>query len=109
MATGRKTGGRTKGTPNKVTKALRDMILGALDEAGGQEYLTRQAGQNPTAFMALLGKVLPTQLTGDPAQPVVVEMTSAERELEARNLIRKAFGKPLLTIEELAQPAAAEK
>jgi hypothetical protein len=46
------------------------MILGALDEAGGQEYLTRQAEKNPTAFMTLLGKVLPTQLAGTPEQPI---------------------------------------
>ncbi len=56
---GRKTGGRQKGTPNKVTKALKEMILGALDDAGGQEYLAKQAGKNPAAFMTLIGKVLP--------------------------------------------------
>ena len=38
------------------------MILGALDEAGGQAYLAQQARQNPTAFMTLLGKVLPQQV-----------------------------------------------
>jgi len=42
------------------------MILGALDDAGGQQYLARQAEQNPTAFMTLLGKVLPMQLAGLP-------------------------------------------
>jgi len=51
--------GRTKGSPNKNTKALREMMLGALDDAGGQEYLAQQAIENPTAFMTLLGKVLP--------------------------------------------------
>lgn len=35
---GERRGGRQAGTPNKVTKALKDMILGALDEAGGEEY-----------------------------------------------------------------------
>lgn len=33
--------GRKKGELNKVTRALKDMILGALDGAGGQEYLQR--------------------------------------------------------------------
>ena len=65
--------GRKKGTPNKVTKALKDMILGALDGLGGQEYLTRQGEENPVAFMALLGKVLPTTLAGDPSNPVVIQ------------------------------------
>ena len=59
-----KKGGRTKGTPNKVTGELRQMILDALSEKGGTEYLARQADENPTAFMSLLGKVLPMTLSG---------------------------------------------
>lgn len=58
-----KTGGRKKGVPNKNTKALKDMILGALVDAGGQDYLSSQAKKNPVAFMGLLGKVLPSTLT----------------------------------------------
>lgn len=54
--------GRPKGAVNKNTKALKDMILGALEGAGGQEYLQRQADENPGAFMALIGKVLPQEL-----------------------------------------------
>jgi hypothetical protein len=65
-----KTGGRTKGTPNKATKALKDMILGALDGVGGENYLRQQASENPTAFLTLVGKVLPLQLSGDPANPI---------------------------------------
>ena len=59
--------------PNKVTQALKDMILGALDNLGGQEYLKRQGEENPVAFMTLLGKVLPTTLAGDPSNPVVIQ------------------------------------
>ena len=51
--------GRVKGVPNKVTKELKEMILGALDDAGGQRYLARQAEENPIAFLTLVGKVLP--------------------------------------------------
>lgn len=62
-ATGRaKTGGRKKGSPNKVTKELKTMILGALDENGGQKYLSQQAQENPTAFLQLLGKILPNEM-----------------------------------------------
>lgn len=56
--------GRKKGVPNKFTQALKDQILGALDAAGGQDYLARQAEENPGPFMALVGKVLPTTLNG---------------------------------------------
>lgn len=56
--------GRKKGVPNKQTTLLKDMILTALDGAGGAVYLQQQAIENPTAFMTLVGKVLPLQLTG---------------------------------------------
>lgn len=62
MAAGRKTGGRAAGTPNKVTGELKDMILTALDKAGGVKYLHKQAADNPQAFMTLVGKVLPLQV-----------------------------------------------
>ena len=64
--------GRKKGVPNKVTKALKDMILGALDDAGGQTYLATQAKANPAAFMTLVGKVLPMQVAGDADNPLIV-------------------------------------
>ena len=48
--------GRPRGVPNKLNADLRAMILGALSEAGGQEYLARQANENPTAFLTLIGK-----------------------------------------------------
>jgi hypothetical protein len=41
MAEGFKTGGRQKGTPNKMTKALKDMILGALEAKGGRRLIWR--------------------------------------------------------------------
>lgn len=65
--------GRPKGVPNKITGTLKEMILGALDNAGGVEYLTRQADENPGAFMTLLGKVLPMTIAGDPQSPVVLK------------------------------------
>ena len=62
MAKGKKTGGRTKGVLNKNTAVVKDMVLHALEGAGGVAYLQRQADSNPTAFMALLGRVIPTQM-----------------------------------------------
>ena len=57
---GERRGGRQKGTPNKVSAQLKDMVLGALDDVGGRQYLARMSQEQPTAFMALLGRVLPT-------------------------------------------------
>ena len=61
--------GRAKGTPNKTTKLLKDAILLAATNAGGGKhglvkYLQAQADANPGPFLALLGKVLPMQVTG---------------------------------------------
>ncbi|ASQ10216.1 hypothetical protein CDO22_08595 [Sinorhizobium meliloti] len=65
--------GRKKGTPNKTTKLLKEAILKAAENAGDGdmvEYLTVQARTNPGPFMALLGKVLPMQIAGDPENPL---------------------------------------
>lgn len=63
--------GRPKGIPNKTTTALKEMILQALDKKGGVEYLERQADENPTAFLTLIGKVLPMTVAGDASNPLV--------------------------------------
>ena len=61
---GNKLAGNRKGKPNKVTGDVRDMVLGALTAEGGQKYLQKQAKTNPAAFMALVGKCLPKEITG---------------------------------------------
>ena len=73
MAAGRKTGGRQKGSPNKLTKQLKDMILQALDDSGGVEYLKQTAIEHPTAFLTLVGKVLPLQVSGEGGGALQIE------------------------------------
>jgi len=65
-----RTGGRAKGTPNKLTADVKAMVLSALDKAGGVDYLLTQAQSNPSAFLTLVGKVLPLQVQGDPENPL---------------------------------------
>jgi hypothetical protein len=67
MAKRRKTGGRQKGTPNKMTATLKEMILGALDQVGGESYLIDQSKRNPTAFIALLVRLLPSEIKASQA------------------------------------------
>lgn len=74
MAKGFKTGGRTRGTPNKTTAALKDAILAALAQVGGQSYLERVAEEDPKTFCALLGRVLPMTLSGDATNPLVIKV-----------------------------------
>lgn len=80
-----KTGGRPPGGQNKMTRELKDMILGALDAKGGIEYLTEQAGVNPVAFMSLLGKVLPLTLANPAGEAFRIENEIlSDDELNAR-------------------------
>jgi hypothetical protein len=81
MAKGQKTGGRQKGTPNKITALLKDDILQAAEGAhpeGRVAYLTQQAQKNPTAFLTLLGKVLPMTVEGNVGMTVTLESDTAK-------------------------------
>ncbi len=61
----KKTGGRKKGTPNKVNTDIKNIVIQALNEIGGVSYLKVQSELNPVAFMGLVGKVLPLQIKSD--------------------------------------------
>ena len=73
-----KSPGRPKGSPNKTTALLKDAIITAAEIVGsdGQGkgkltgYLTFLAKTEPKAFAGLLAKVMPTQISGDPDNPV---------------------------------------
>ena len=71
-----KRGGRKKGTLNKTTAVLKEAILIAAEAAGGKDglvgYLKKQAIVSPASFLALLGKVLPLQVTGADGGPIKV-------------------------------------
>jgi hypothetical protein len=73
---GKRGPGRPRGSPNKTTALLKDAILKAAENAGDQAgmigYLQTQAKLNPGPFMALLGKVLPMQVTGEDGGPVQI-------------------------------------
>lgn len=79
-----KSGGRRKGIPNKLTADVKAMILAAFKNVGGATYLEKQANSNPVAFMGLLGKILPLQVTGDKDSPVhIVVETGVPRAGES--------------------------
>ena len=74
--------GRPKGVPNKTTALLKEAILKAAEQAGNKmggegvvSYLEVQAVENPGPFMALLGKVIPLQVTGEGGGEIVIRAT----------------------------------
>lgn len=79
--------GRPKGAQNKVNRELKEMILGALDQAGGVDYLTAKANDPRTAaaFLGLVGKVLPMTVQGSGPngehvfKKIVVEVVQAQK------------------------------
>ena len=93
---GERRGGRQKGTPNRLTADLKDMILGALNAKGGQRYLEEQAALNPVAFLTLVGKVLPMTLQGNPDEPITYTIVTgvSRSEAEARGDRQPAASAP---------------
>src|SRR6266478_6239281 len=71
--------GRPKGATNTMTRSLREMILGALDDAGGQDYLAEQAHKNPAAFLALVGRVLPREPAVEPPKHITLNFGTTLR------------------------------
>jgi hypothetical protein len=84
MAKGKKTGGRQKGTPNKLTKTIREAVLLAASNVGsdGQGdgglvgYLTMVATTAPQCFVPLLGRCIPLEVTGEGGGPVSIRVVT---------------------------------
>jgi len=74
--------GRPKGSENKTTKLLKDAIMGAFEQAGGEAYLLNIAHEDPKTFVSLLGRVLPTEIAGKLA--VTLTQEEALDELDPR-------------------------
>ncbi len=83
--------GRPKGSPNKINAGVKSMILGALDDLGGQAWLVQTARAEPRTFMALLARILPSEMTLD------ATVTAHEPITE----IRRVIVDPRATIEEV--------
>lgn len=82
--------GRPKGAVNKNTKELKDMILKALNDAGGVSYLADCAKDPKTAsaFLTLVGKVLPMTVQGpapDGSHTFTVTMPWLQQQVQKRN------------------------
>jgi hypothetical protein len=67
-----KTGGRQKGTPNRVTASAREAIILAFDNIGGVATLTVWAEANEGCYV--WSKVLPLQLSSDPENPLITHI-----------------------------------
>lgn len=82
MAKGRKTGGGSrKGIPNKSTKAVKEALQEAFEEAGGVESLVEFAKSNQGDFYKLWVKMLPQEVKASVAfSPDLVEQIQEGRK-----------------------------
>lgn len=68
--------GRKKGTPNKITGAVKQAVLEAFEAVGGAEYLVRLADEQPRVFATLLAKCIPQEVTGAGGKDLIPESVS---------------------------------
>lgn len=54
--------GRKKGSPNKITKTVKEALEQAFEEVGGVEWLKNLAITEPKAFAVLLAKLIPSDI-----------------------------------------------
>ena len=71
-------GGRPKGVRNKLTATVKEAIVEAFNQVGGVDYLVSIAKDDPKTFCALVGKVIPLQVTGEDGKPIEMKITWEE-------------------------------
>jgi len=54
-----KTGGRQAGTPNKVTREVKDALMTALERVNPEDYFEGLAHESPELFVRLVAKLIP--------------------------------------------------
>lgn len=57
--------GRKKGQANRMTVAVKEAIMNAFEEVGGEKYLVNVAHNDPKTFCTLLGKILPAEIKAE--------------------------------------------
>lgn len=61
MAYGIKTGGRAKGTVNKVTTVFKEAVRTVYEDIGGHAAFAAWAKENPGDFYRIAAKLIPTE------------------------------------------------
>lgn len=65
--------GKPKGTPNKLSRDMREITWRVFEKLGGEKHLLAFAKDNPEAFhRCYLSKLLPVQITGGDGEPLVI-------------------------------------
>lgn len=75
MAQGHKTGGREKGTPNKITTVFKDAVRVVYEDIGGHAAFATWARENPTEFYRIASRLIPSEVNvkADNSLTVIVD------------------------------------
>lgn len=93
MAKGKKTGGRQKGSVNKVTATVKAAFKEAFDELGGVPALVGWARSNETEFYKLASKLIPTEIANPQGEAFKLESALPDEDRALLDHFIKTRGK----------------
>ncbi len=71
-----KTGGRAKGTPNKLNATVKENVIAVFNRLEGTAGMAKWAAANPTAFYQIYSKLLPTEVEQNTKVTGVLEIAN---------------------------------
>ncbi|MSQ69661.1 MAG: hypothetical protein EXR27_00015 [Betaproteobacteria bacterium] len=79
MAAGHKTGGRQRGTPNRITRSFREAVQIAYDAIGGDEAFATWARENSGEFYKIAARLIPQEMrySGSDGESLTVNIIHA--------------------------------
>ena len=83
-----RTGGRQKGTPNKITTAFKDAVRIVYEDIGGHKAFAAWARENPTEFYKIAARLIPTEITARSDNNLTVVIRRFPRHPKRRPLSR---------------------
>ena len=69
-----RTGGRQKGSLNRITRAFRDAVQVAYDAIGGDDAFAAWARENRSAFYQIAAKLIPQELRHAGDEQITVQV-----------------------------------
>lgn len=96
---------RPIGAKGNKSNELKNMIIASFldDRVGGIDYLVKQATENPTAYLGLIGKVLPKEVEMEIRQSAIEQIAHGILEHEPLTDCTEAEGR----LPVLCQPSIA--
>lgn len=74
MAKGYKTGGRRRGTPNRITRAFRDAVQTVYHDIGGDKGFSDWAQENRTEFYKIAARLIPQEMHDASDETIIVQL-----------------------------------